>query len=107
LFSQLKRDGVRDRPVRALDVNRLSAPEREVADLLIRGQSNWEIAAGLQIAIDTVKHRVHGVLSKLEARSRLEVAALSQRAAPGDDPGISAAPIPMAFPEALPLIPSN
>lgn len=65
-------------PRRTLDVTRLSHREREVADLIVQGLSNKEIAARLQIALPTVQRHVHNVLSKLAANSRLEVAAFCQ-----------------------------
>jgi DNA-binding NarL/FixJ family response regulator len=83
MFGQLKRDGVRRRPPRPLAFKRLTMREREIARLMVRGRSNKEIAAGLRIAIGTVKHYVHRVLSKLEVENRLDVATFSQRRAPG------------------------
>lgn len=78
LFGQLNKHGVLGRSRRTLEVGRLTDREREVADLIVRGMSNKEIAAQLQIALHTVKSHVHRVLSKLSVNSRLEVAAFSQ-----------------------------
>lgn len=80
LFGELNRDGVGVRPKRTLDIKLLTDREREVADLIVKGMSNKEIAAQLQIALHTVKSHVHKVLSKLAVNSRLEVAAFSQNA---------------------------
>ena len=107
LFGQLKRDGVRRGPPRRLHVKRLTVPERDVAGLLVRGQSNEEIAAELQLAINRVSHHVHRVLSKLEVNSWLEVGALSERAAPADESAISATPVPVGSPEPWILTPST
>jgi two-component system nitrate/nitrite response regulator NarL len=107
LWGQLRRDGAWHRRPRALEVDQLTAPEREVAGLLVLGQSNKEIAARLQIALDLVKHRVHGVLSKLEVKRRLDVAAFSQRQSPIGAPALSTGAIPGWLSEPLSLIPLN
>jgi DNA-binding NarL/FixJ family response regulator len=59
----------------------LTGRELEVADLIILGRSNKEIATRLGIALHTVKSHVHKVLTKLACNSRLEVAAFAQRGA--------------------------
>jgi two-component system, NarL family, nitrate/nitrite response regulator NarL len=64
----------------------LTLREAEIADLLVQGLSNKEIAARLLLGVSTVKNHVHNVLSKLNARTRSEaVATLLSRADP--DPG--------------------
>ena len=78
LFAQLKRYSVRGCPKKQLDVKRLTTREREVADLIVRGCNNQEIAIRLQIALNTVTGHVRKVLSKLAVNNRLEVAALSR-----------------------------
>jgi len=50
----------------------LSARELEVLNLLARSLSNREIASELFISENTVKNHVSNVLSKLEARTRVE-----------------------------------
>jgi len=102
LFRQLKRDGVRRRLPLRLDVGRLSTPEREVAGLLVRGQSNAEIAAELQIPIKCVSHHVHTVLSSLEVDTGLEVGTVSQRTGLIHEPATPAAAVWPAEAWALP-----
>ena len=53
----------------------LSSREREIVDLIARGQSNKEIARSLRIGSATVKNHVHSILTKLQAKSRGEAAA--------------------------------
>lgn len=79
LFAQLNREGSRPRPKQALDAQSLTPREREVADLIVLGLCNKEIARRLGIALHTVKSHVHKVLSKLAVNTRLEVAAFAQR----------------------------
>jgi len=50
----------------------LSERELEVLRLLARGASNQEIARQLTIAVDTVKHHVSQILSKLGVKNRLQ-----------------------------------
>ena len=80
LFRQLSEHGLRDRPRRVLDIERLTLRERQVANLITQGCSNKEIATQLHITVHTVKCHVHNVLAKLAVNSRLEIAALSHRA---------------------------
>ncbi|NUW41962.1 response regulator [Nonomuraea rhodomycinica] len=58
------------RPVRAL-----SEREAEVVRAVARGRTNQEIAAELSISLSTVKGHIAGVLAKLGARNRVEIAA--------------------------------
>lgn len=81
LFGQLVLHGVRGRPKRRLELEGLTHREGEVADLIVLGLSNKQIAARLAIALHTVKSHVHKVLSKLAVNSRLEVAAFAHNGA--------------------------
>ena len=51
----------------------LSAREREVFGLILKGLTNKEIAAHLGISASTAKFHVSSVLRKCGARSRLDV----------------------------------
>jgi predicted ATPase/class 3 adenylate cyclase/DNA-binding CsgD family transcriptional regulator len=63
------------RPVRQRDVlDPLTAREREVATLLVRGCTNSDIASSLCIAPSTAERHVANILAKLGIRSRTEVA---------------------------------
>jgi LuxR family transcriptional regulator, maltose regulon positive regulatory protein len=50
----------------------LSERELEVLHLLVRGDSNQEIAEGLVITIDTVKRHVSNIFSKLGVHTRVQ-----------------------------------
>jgi two-component system, NarL family, nitrate/nitrite response regulator NarL len=54
----------------------LTAREREVAALVVKGMSNKEIAVTLVVEPATVKNHVHNILRKLHVRRRGEAAAL-------------------------------
>jgi LuxR family maltose regulon positive regulatory protein len=53
----------------------LSVREHEVLQLIARGASNQEIAKTLVISIDTVRHHVSNILSKLEVTNRTQAVA--------------------------------
>lgn len=53
----------------------LTPRERDIVDLIDRGQSNKEIARSLRIGLPTVKNHVHNILEKLNVRRRGEAAA--------------------------------
>lgn len=55
-------------------VDRLSAREREIAELIADGASNAEIAATLFVSLSTVKTHVARILGKLEVSNRVQIA---------------------------------
>ncbi|HWK27055.1 MAG TPA: AAA family ATPase [Solirubrobacter sp.] len=63
----------------------LTAREREVADLVIQGRSNREVAGALFLSEKTVEHHLSRIYAKLGVRSRAELAgtALSADGRPG------------------------
>jgi two-component system nitrate/nitrite response regulator NarL len=82
----------RPEPPRPGPIDALTAREREIARLLMRGLSNKEIASALVIEPATVKNHVHQILRKLAIRRRGQAvavlgAAWTERPMPGDRPG--------------------
>jgi DNA-binding CsgD family transcriptional regulator len=57
----------------ASDVENLSAREREVLDLVVRGLSNKEIVGRLGISIEGVRWHLRNIYHKLHVHSRTEV----------------------------------
>lgn len=57
----------------------LTPREREVLQLVARGQSNREIAASLYISENTVKNHIRNILEKLQMKSRMEAAMYAVR----------------------------
>jgi two-component system, NarL family, nitrate/nitrite response regulator NarL len=62
-----------DRPA---PVDRLTAREAGVLELVAEGLSNREIASQLHIELTTVKNHVHNILEKLGARTRADAVGL-------------------------------
>ncbi|WP_246737925.1 MULTISPECIES: response regulator [Rhizobium] len=58
---------------------RLSAREEQIIAYLMRGSTNREIAASLDISEKTVKHYMTVLMQKLDARNRLEVVLAAQK----------------------------
>ncbi|MGA2505648.1 MAG: response regulator transcription factor [Anaerolineales bacterium] len=57
----------------------LTSRERQVLIMLIQAQSNQEIARGLFITQNTVRHHVHQILKKLNCSSRAQAAAIGRK----------------------------
>jgi DNA-binding NarL/FixJ family response regulator len=55
----------------------LTPREREILDLVARGMSNAEVAADLHITTGTVKTHVGHLLTKLDARDRIQLVILA------------------------------
>jgi two-component system, NarL family, nitrate/nitrite response regulator NarL len=60
-------------------VAQLTARERQVLALLVRGASGAEIASELGISRNTVRTHVQSILTKLQVHSRLEAATFAVR----------------------------
>ena len=56
-------------------LDRLTAREKEIAELLAEGRTNAEIARATDLSIFTVKNHVSSILMKLQVQSRTEAAA--------------------------------
>ena len=61
------------------ELDHLTAAERLVLKAVNEGRSNKEIAQELGVAVPTIKHHVHSVLSKLGVKRRGEAAAIFRR----------------------------
>jgi DNA-binding NarL/FixJ family response regulator len=62
------------------ELDALTAREREVIELLARGQTNKEIAQALVITTNTVKRHLKSIFEKLEVHTRAAAAARAVRA---------------------------
>ena len=61
-------------PRSAPSIDALTRREREIAQLLARGDSDRQIADALFIGVGTVGGHVHNILQKLDLLSRWQVA---------------------------------
>jgi DNA-binding NarL/FixJ family response regulator len=66
-------------PVRSLE-GLLTARETEVLQAIANGASNAQIAANLNISLETVKTHVKNILQKLRARDRTQAVVIALRA---------------------------
>jgi DNA-binding NarL/FixJ family response regulator len=77
LESRLRPFGIRPRLRMTADIDRLSqrlsGAERTVADLVMAGWSNADIASQLRMSYDTVRTHIARVMAKLNADSRMRV----------------------------------
>jgi two-component system, NarL family, response regulator DegU len=69
-----QRDGPAPKPSLSIP---LSPREVEVLELLVRGQSNQQIARELSISLSTVKNHVHRIITKLGVSDRVQAAILA------------------------------
>jgi two-component system, NarL family, response regulator LiaR len=67
-------------PTLPQSLEKLTARERQVLELIVKGQSNVEIASTLYLSCSTVKSHVRGILNKLGVNRRLEAAIVALRA---------------------------
>jgi two-component system, NarL family, nitrate/nitrite response regulator NarL len=83
------------------ELDHLTPTERRVLQSVNEGLSNKEIAQALGVAVPTVKHHVHSLLTKLGVRRRGEAAALYRRV--GERPGKPSRSIPTWYPRSSQL----
>lgn len=57
-------------------LDRLTARELEILELIAQGLTNQQIASRLTLTLQTVKNHVHRLLSKMEVASRAEAVAV-------------------------------
>jgi DNA-binding NarL/FixJ family response regulator len=91
----IERFAGRDNTVPHRDLSTLTPRELEVLRLLARGQSNAELAAGLQLSEATVKTHVARILSKLQLRDRAQAIVVAYETGlvtPGASPPHSGGP---------------
>lgn len=69
-------------------IDRLTAREIEILELIVQGLTNQQIASRLTLTLQTVKNHVHRLLSKMEVASRTEAVTVylaKQRGKPAED----------------------
>jgi DNA-binding NarL/FixJ family response regulator len=66
-----------NQPERAVNLERLSEREKQIAALVSRGMKNKDIALQLTISENTVKRHLQSIFSKTGARDRLELAVIA------------------------------
>lgn len=80
-FARVAREGETDQPHEGL-----TSREREVLELVARGNTNKEIAAALHISENTVRNHLRNILEKLHLQNRVQVAAYAAREGLVEDP---------------------
>lgn len=65
-------------PQNPAPLEKLTAKEQEILDLILAGKSNKEIASCLFIEVSTVKTHINKIYGKLDVKSRREVMSLKQ-----------------------------
>jgi DNA-binding NarL/FixJ family response regulator len=80
--------GLRDSALRrkAAEAVKLSIREEQIVKLLVRGNTNKEIADALKISEKTVKHHMTYLMQKLHARNRTEAVIAVQKLIQTDQP---------------------
>lgn len=73
LCSQLSEIGKRNNGELSMGMAELTLRERQVAEFVLDGLSNKEIAAQMNISTYTVKSHVHNILDKLSISSRIDL----------------------------------
>lgn len=68
-------------PTLSAPIEKLTAKEQEILDLILSGKSNKEIASSLFIEVSTVKTHINKIYGKLNVKSRKEVMELKQHIA--------------------------
>ena len=81
MLRQLGASPPRPASARTAVLAELTPREQEVLDGLRHGQTNAEIAARLYLSPKTVEHHVSRLLTKLDAKTRAEAAAVAAAAA--------------------------
>jgi len=67
-------------------VSRLTAQQRQIAELVASGATNREIAAALFVSTRTVDYHVRNILARLGLRSRIDLARLLAPASAAAEP---------------------
>ena len=79
LFSQIIEHALNGKKTSViLESVRLTRREHEVVELIVKGQSNKEIAQQLHLSTYTVKSHVHNILEKLTLHTRLQIASYAR-----------------------------
>src|SRR5690606_6208793 len=81
VIASLRAAAIRKRAVRQ---RRLNFREEQIADLLLKGKTNRQIAETLGLSEKTIKHYMHNLMQKLNVKNRLELA-LAVRTGPAVD----------------------